>query len=74
MDDSLTSLKRILDVIDFHLRARHSEDALMLQTYVDMNILYIHFTHIGLHYIQNITKKHDRIGQKTTDLYNGHPI
>lgn len=29
----LTSLKGILDVIDLHLRARHSEDTFMLQTY-----------------------------------------
>lgn len=29
----LTPLKSILDVIDFHLRAGHSEDTFMLQTY-----------------------------------------
>lgn len=29
----LTSLKSILDVINLHLRARHSEDTFMLQTY-----------------------------------------
>lgn len=36
LDDSFTSLKGILDVVDFHLRAWHSEDALMLQTYTDI--------------------------------------
>lgn len=34
-----TSLKGILDVIDLHLRARHSEDALMLQTYTHIHTI-----------------------------------
>lgn len=31
--EHLTSLKGVLDVVDLHLRTRHSEDAFMLQTY-----------------------------------------